>query len=122
MKYFKILLLVLIFSTVNACYSVKSNTESGSPQVINKEVKNEVEKEMLEAGYRLAYVVYNKGKEAPCEYLIQVGDDLLLEPMHALKSEYKIEKLPIWIKYHMQRRMNRCGTAQPVEIVAIEKR
>ncbi len=125
MKYTRLLLLLFVFLSVSSCCSKKNNTDSSPSQEakeINEELNINIEKKMLEAGYKKANVIYVDGKEAPCEYLIEVSENLLIEPMHELKSVYKIEKLPVWVKYHPQRRMSRCGNAQPVEIIGIEKR
>ena len=68
-----------------------------------------------------AVVIYNTSKQTPCNTLLKVGD-VLLEPMHELQPDFLHDQLPVWIQYHPQRRMSRCGNTQPVEILFIKKR
>lgn len=116
----RVLLLLMLVLIGNACCTKKKKVLEENKEIeINKDSIND---KLIKEGYKKAYVIYNEQKEAPCNYLIKVDDNLLIEPMHELENSFKIGELPIWVKYHPQRRMSRCINSQPVEIIAIKKR
>lgn len=107
--------------TLNACCSKKAKPSETSEKIVETPVK--AEKEMLEAGFQKASIIYFDQQVAPCDYLIEIeSSKLLLDPQKELDSEFKVAKSLVWIKYQPQRRMSRCANSQPVEIIALEKR
>ena len=121
MNSIKIIVILISLITLNACCSKKAETTETSAKVVETPVKSE--KEMLEAGFQKASVIYFEQQVTPCNYLIEIeSSKLLLEPQKELASEFKVAKSPVWIKFQPQRRMSRCTNAQPVGVIAIEKR
>jgi len=121
MKSFKILFIIISVLSLSACCSKKDKTLENSKEIVTTEVKSE--KEMQEAGYQKAHIVYFELEKAPCDYLIEIEESkLLLEPQKELDKDFKVEKSAVWVKYQPQRRMSNCQNAQPVGIIAIEKR
>lgn len=117
LKAFTILFVILI---TNACCSQKEKNTTQKETAVK--VIKKTEKEMFNQGYIQASVVYDKEKASPCRYLIKLNDKMYLEPLRELKGKCKQDNQLVWIKYHPQRRMSRCGNAQPVEIIGIEMR
>lgn len=120
MNTLKALTILFVLLISNACCSQKEKTATQKETIVQVEKKSE--KEMLNQGYTKASVVYDKEKDSPCSYLIKLNDKMYLEPLRELKNEFKHDNMLIWVKYHPQRRMSRCGNAQPVEIIGIEIR
>ena len=121
MNSIKIIIVLISLISLNACCSKKAKTTETEEKVVEIPVTSE--KEMLEAGFQKASVVYFDRQVAPCDYLIEIeSSKLLLEPQKELASEFKVAKSPVWIKFQPQRRMSRCTNAQPVGVIAIEKR
>ena len=120
MNYLKSFFILFLLLSINAC-CIKKNDKINIKEETTK-MEAQVSEKMIQEGYSKAYIVYNKEKSATCKYLIQVEGKTLIEPRLALKTDFQVEKLKIWVKYHPQRRMSRCGKAQPVEIINIEKR
>ena len=121
MKSIKIILLVIGLFFLNACCSKKNNTTEPSKEV--QKIEKKSENEMIEAGFKKAQIVYFDQQAAPCDYLIEIeGSKLLLEPQKELEPDFKVAKSLVWIQFQPQRRMSRCSNAQPIGIIAIEKR
>jgi thioredoxin-related protein len=120
MRYLKYLLILIITLSINACCSQKNTNTEVKEETI--EVVSQPQKIMIQQGYHQAIIIYDKEKSTPCNYLIRLGDNLLLEPMRTIKVDFQKDKQKIWVKYHPQRRMSRCGNAQPVEIIGIDFR
>ncbi len=121
MNLVKTVFIITSILSISACCPKKNKTSAPSDQVVTIEKKSE--KEMLEAGFQKASIVYYEQEKTPCNYLIELEDSkLLLEPQKELEPEFKVAKSLVWIQFQPQRRMSRCNTAQPVGIIAIEKR
>lgn len=121
MNSIKIVLIIVSLVSLSACCSKKDKSAVVSEEVVK--IVNQSESKMLEAGFQKASIVHFAQEKSPCEYLIEIeSSKLLLEPQKELDSEYKVAKSPIWIKYQPQRRMSRCANAQPVAVIAMEKR
>jgi len=120
MNFFKTLLLVTLFTFTTACCSKKEKVTPEKEAIV--QIAKKSEKEMLDQGYIQASIIFYKEKATPCSYLIKLNENMFLEPRKELNNEFKKDKQQIWVKYHPQRRMSRCGNAQPVEIIGIELR
>jgi hypothetical protein len=117
----KILALLTGLLFLNACC-----TKIPSKTVVSNEVEakiNKDEKSMLEAGFQKASILHFENQVPPCEYLIELeSSKLLLEPQKELAAAFKADKTLIWVTYQPQRRMSNCANAQPIGVIAIEKR
>lgn len=121
MNSIKILFVLIGIIALNGCCAKKDKAENVEKEVVKTEIKSE--KEMLETGFQKARIVYFELEKAPCDYLIELEDSkLLLEPQKTLDNEFKVAGSAIWIQYQPQRRMSNCNNAQPVGVIAIEKR
>ena len=120
MNSFKIFTVFFVLIISNGCCSQKEKATLQKETIVQIEKKSE--KEMLNQGYIQASVIYDKEKAVPCSYLIKLNNSMYIEPLRELKNEFKHDNMPIWVKYHPQRRMSNCGHAQPVEIIGIEVR
>ena len=121
MKLLIITILITAFTITSACCSKKEKKQA-IKEIAVVQIEKKSEKEMLNQGYIQASVIYDKDKKPPCSYLIQLDDKRVLEPQSELNSDFKHNNLLIWVKYHPQRRMSRCGKAQPVAIIGMELR
>lgn len=121
MKLLKITILITAFIITSACCSKKEKKQA-IKEIAVVQIEKKSEKEMINQGYIKAFVIYDKNKKYPCSYLIQLDDKRVLEPHSELKSDFKHDKQLIWVKYHPQKRMSRCGNAQPVAIIGMELR
>jgi len=113
MKILSLTLLVLLSVNINSCKSKKTTTNAES----KVETKIETMNKYIEDGYSKATVVFDKSKDEPCSYLIQLEKGALLEPHKVLSDKFKSNNKTVWIKFIRQRRMSRCGNAQPVELL-----
>ena len=120
MNIFKILTILFLLIISNSCCSQKEKATQQKETIM--QVEKVSEKEMINQGYVQASVIYDKEKATPCSYLIKLNDKMFVEPLRELKSEFKHDNMLIWVKYHPQRRMSRCGHAQPVEIIGVKVR
>ena len=121
MKSFKILFIIISVLSLSACCSKKDKTSDNTAEIVTTVAKSE--KDMLEEGYQKASIVYFELEKAPCDYLIEIEESkVLLEPQKELDNEFKVAKSAVWIQYQPQRRMSNCSNAQPVGVIAIEKR
>jgi hypothetical protein len=114
MKFLSLSLLIVL--SINSCKTNKVSTEETAPK------KKVVAVNFIESGYSKATVIYDAEKSAVCQYLIQLDKGVLLEPLKFENKDLRKNNKTVWIKYHMQRRMSRCGNAQPVEITEILER
>ena len=120
MNIIKVLLVSFFFISICACSTKKNNAikEKAESEIVMDSISDE----LIKDGFKKAIIVFSDQKEAPCKYLMQIENDLLIEPLHELEESFKIGELPVWVKYHPQRRMSRCSNAQPVEIISLKKR
>ena len=118
MKTLSLTLLVLLMVNINSCKTKKATTNAAENAVTKTETMNK----FIEDGYSKATIVFDKSKDEPCSYLIQLEKGALLEPHKVLNDKFKNNKETVWIKFIRQRRMSRCGNAQPVELLDIVKR
>lgn len=116
----KLIKLILGLLLVLGCSTQKDKSKVVQDEKTQMESPNKVD--FTNEGYIQATIIVDMDKKSLCKYLIQTTDKQLLEPGDELKSEYRSNDLSIWVKYHPQRRMSRCGNAQPIEIIGIEKR
>ncbi len=114
MKFLSLSFFILL--SINSC---KTNNVSNEETASKKQVQ---EVNFIENGFSKATVVYDAEKSAVCQYLIQLDKGILLEPLKFENKDLRKNNKTVWIKYHMQRRMSRCGSAQPVEITEILER
>lgn len=106
-KVLSLTILLVAFS----CNSKKNiaDEESGNKQ-----------KEMIEAGFKKATILYSE-KEGDCPYTLKIeGGTYLFDPIN-LEEAYKEANMEVWVKYRPLRIPNRCDKANPVEITEIEK-
>ena len=120
MNTFKIFTILIVLIISNACCSKKEKATLKKETIVQIEKKSA--KEMLNQGYIQASVVFDKEKATPCSYLIKLSDKMYLEPLRELNNKFKHDNMLVWVKYHPQRRMSRCGNAQPVEIIGVKLR
>ncbi len=114
MKFISLSLFLLL--TINSC---KTNNVTNDETTSKKQA---TEVNFIEKGYAKATVIYDAEKSAVCQYLIQLDKGILLEPLKLDNKDLRKSNKTVWIKYNMQRRMSRCGNAQPVEITEILER
>lgn len=108
---------VLILMFLTACSTSQKKTHN------NIENQPEVATKMTQDGFKLAHIVVDEAKDFPCNFLIKLeNSDVLLEPLTPVPEEFQKNEMSIWIKYHPQRRMSRCGDTQPMELIAIRKK
>jgi hypothetical protein len=100
--------LLVIMGTIG-CSGSKDSVETKSTVDLSAE------------GFVMAEVVHDRSKEAPCDYLLQLGDRTMLEPM-ALAEEFKTNGSKVWVKYSPQRRPSQCSGPTPISITDIRKR
>jgi hypothetical protein len=98
---------------MNSCKSKKEVTETSDSKKI--ELVDDSDKSLIGNGFQKAIVTFDSNKKEPCSYLYRLENGTVLEPHYAPKTMLK-NKSTVYIKYMMQRRMSRCGSAQPVEI------
>lgn len=90
-----------------------------SKKIADKEMDNQ-QKEMMEAGFKKATILYSE-KEGDCPYVLAIdNEDLLYDPTN-LESNYKSANMEVWVQYRPLRMPNRCEKASPVEIIEIKK-
>ncbi len=91
-----------------------------SKKTIVDKVPENQQKEMTEAGFKKANVLYS-AKEGDCPYTLKIdGESYLFDPIN-LEETYKKPNLEVWVKYRSLRIPNRCDKASPVEITEIKK-
>lgn len=111
-----IFVLIIVTTFCTACSSQQKNTANAN------ENQPKISTEMIQDGFHLANIVKIENKDFPCHFLIKLNDNnILLEPLHPLAVEFHKNQEAVWVKYHPQRRMSRCGDTQPVEIIDIKK-
>jgi hypothetical protein len=111
MKIYSSLILALLLFV--ACADKKN-------QKTTEEVSQPTEEKMMNEGYSKARIVHDEEAEAPCDYLLLSGDQMM-EPME-LSKDFKQADLKVWLKYVPQRRQGRCEGALPIDITEIKKR
>jgi hypothetical protein len=118
MTLIKSLVLVLTIVIVSSC-ATKKNTEEATNET--SKIENTMEsKKMIEAGFVKGTV--NVSRTESCPYTIKVETlDYLLDPIN-LEKAYMNEGEKIWIKFSGLRMKNRCASANPVNVVEIQKR
>ena len=119
MKRYTFLIYMLTILLFLGCSSTKN---SGDPTLSDTKIINEqLEKEMLEAGFSKGVVVFSE-IEGDCPYTIKVIDsDLYFDPIN-LEENFQKDGLKIWFTYGGLRRANRCIKANPIGIIAIQER
>jgi hypothetical protein len=127
----KIAKLLLVFSFFNfsffffsSCHCKKSAaTDSPSAEKLTPsqlEAIQEQQKNYLAQGYERARVI--NYEVDGCTYLIQLGDGKKIEPTN-LGSDFKKDKLDVWIKYVPKKGgVSTCMAGQVVEISDIQLR
>lgn len=110
MKIYNLIFLALLLSF--GCADKKNQKSAVEPKVQNEKMMNE--------GFSKARILYDEEAEAPCDYLIFSGDQVM-EPLE-LSKEFKQADLNVWIKFVPQRRQGNCEGTLPIELTEIKKR
>ncbi|MDC7995175.1 hypothetical protein [Altibacter sp. HG106] len=103
------------------CDATKNTSEA--PKSNDAMTENATAKKMMEEGFKAGTIVYSQAEE-DCPYTIQIENDepsYFLDPVN-LEESYKKDGMKVWVQYAGMRMMNRCEKANPVNVVAIQKR
>ncbi len=113
-------LLVSVFFLAQ-CDATKNTSDTTKEE--NQMTVNATAKKMMEEGFKAGTIVYSE-VENDCPYTIQIENEdpsYFLDPVN-LEEAYKKDGMKIWVQYAGMRMMNRCEKANPVNVVAIQKR
>ena len=111
MYFLKFTFIVLVITSIAACQTQENlYTETTG--------FSKIRKDNIEQFHASGIIRYFPENEAPCDYLIELSDGRLLEPMK-LGKYFKDGNLRVIINYSPQKRISKCGNTIPVWILDI---
>lgn len=106
-----------------SCNSKKVATEATTDATAETKTMSMNAKEMIKNGFTMGTIEESKA-EGDCPFVIRIeGEDkpYFYDPIN-LDESFKKHGEKIWFTFNGLRMMNRCERANPVSIVAIQKR